>query len=57
MRFTLLHSFTQLFAIGKTSHNPVVRETIVNAITHRDYFSKDVVQIYLFDDRFEITNQ
>lgn len=34
----------------------VVREAIVNAITHRDYFSKDAVQIYLFDDRIEITN-
>lgn len=34
----------------------VVREAIVNAITHRDYFSKDAVQIYLFDDRLEITN-
>jgi len=34
----------------------VIREAIVNAITHRDYFSKDSVQIYVFDDRIEITN-
>ncbi|MFH2106348.1 MAG: ATP-binding protein [Candidatus Micrarchaeota archaeon] len=34
----------------------VVREAIVNAVAHRDYFSKDSIQIYLFDDRIEITN-
>lgn len=34
----------------------VIREAIVNAIAHRDYFSKDAVQIYLFEDRIEITN-
>ena len=34
----------------------VIREAIVNAIAHRDYFSRDSVQIYLFDDRIEITN-
>jgi len=33
-----------------------IREAIVNAIAHRDYFSKDSVQIYIFDDRIEITN-
>lgn len=34
----------------------VIREAIVNAIAHRDYFSKDAIQIYIFDDRIEITN-
>ncbi len=34
----------------------VVREAIVNAVAHRDYFSKDAVQIYVFDNRIEITN-
>ena len=34
----------------------VVREAIVNSIAHRDYFSKDSIQIYLFDNRIEITN-
>lgn len=34
----------------------VVREALVNAIAHRDYFSKDAIQVYLFDNRIEITN-
>lgn len=34
----------------------VIREAIVNAIAHRDYFSKDSIQIYIFSDRIEITN-
>lgn len=34
----------------------VVREAIVNAVAHRDYFSKDAIQIYIFTDRIEITN-
>ena len=34
----------------------VIREAIVNAVAHRDYFSKDAIQIYIFDDRIEITN-
>ncbi len=34
----------------------VVREAIVNAIAHRNYFSKDAVQIYIFSDRIEITS-
>lgn len=34
----------------------VVREAIVNAVAHRDYFSRDAIQIYLFPDRIEITN-
>jgi ATP-dependent DNA helicase RecG len=34
----------------------VVREAIVNAVAHRDYFSKDSIQVYLFSDRIEITS-
>lgn len=34
----------------------VIREAIVNAVAHRDYFSKDSIQIYIFVDRIEITN-
>jgi ATP-dependent DNA helicase RecG len=34
----------------------VIREAIVNTIAHRDYFSKDAIQIYIFSDRIEITN-
>jgi ATP-dependent DNA helicase RecG len=33
-----------------------IREAIVNAIAHRDYFSKDSIQIYVFENRIEITN-
>ncbi|MFH1588871.1 MAG: ATP-binding protein [Candidatus Diapherotrites archaeon] len=34
----------------------VIREAVVNAVAHRDYFSKDAIQIYLFEDRIEVTN-
>jgi len=34
----------------------VIREAIVNAVVHRDYFSKDSIQASIFDDRIEITN-
>ncbi len=34
----------------------VMREAIVNAIAHRDYFGKDAVQVYIFDNRIEITS-
>ncbi|MEK6874526.1 MAG: ATP-binding protein [Nanoarchaeota archaeon] len=32
----------------------VVREALVNAVAHRDYFSKDAIQLNIFDDRMEI---
>ncbi|MBD3388595.1 MAG: hypothetical protein GF416_05960 [Candidatus Altiarchaeales archaeon] len=32
----------------------VIRESIVNAVAHRDYFSKDAIQVNIFDDRIEI---
>ncbi len=34
----------------------VIRESIVNAVIHRDYFSKDSIQISLFKNRLEITS-
>lgn len=34
----------------------VIREAIVNAVAHRNYFSKDSIQIYLFSNRIEITS-
>lgn len=34
----------------------VIREAIVNAVAHRDYFSNDSIQIYVFENRIEITN-
>ncbi|MFH1054767.1 MAG: ATP-binding protein [Candidatus Altiarchaeota archaeon] len=33
-----------------------VREAVINAIAHRDYFNKNEVQLSIFDDRLEITN-
>ena len=35
---------------------PVIREAIVNAIAHRDYYSYDSIQINIFEDRIEISN-
>ena len=34
----------------------VIRELIVNAIGHRDYFDPNLVQISIFDDRMEVVN-
>ncbi len=34
----------------------VIREALVNALAHRDYFSKDSIQINIFDDRIEFIN-
>jgi len=34
----------------------VFREAIVNAVVHRDYFSKDSIQISIFEDRIDIIN-
>ena len=34
----------------------VIRESIVNAVAHRDYFSRDSTQINLFSDRIEVTS-
>jgi ATP-dependent DNA helicase RecG len=33
-----------------------VREAIINAVAHRDYFNKNETQVSVFDDRLEITN-
>jgi len=35
---------------------PVIREALINALTHRDYLSRDAVQINIFDDRIEFIN-
>lgn len=35
---------------------PVIREAVVNAVAHRDYYSYDSIQISVFDDRIEISN-
>ncbi len=34
----------------------VVREALVNAIAHRDYFNLNTIQVNIFDDRMQITN-
>ena len=34
----------------------VIREAVVNAIAHRDYYSYDSIQINIFEDRIEISN-
>ena len=33
-----------------------IREAIINAVAHRDYFNKNEIQVSIFDDRVEITN-
>lgn len=33
-----------------------IREAVINAVAHRDYFSYDSVQINIFEDRIEISN-
>jgi ATP-dependent DNA helicase RecG len=34
----------------------VIREAIINAVAHRDYFNINSIQISVFDDRIEFTN-
>ncbi len=34
----------------------VVREAIVNAVGHRDYYNQNSIQISIFDDRIEVTS-
>lgn len=34
----------------------VIREAVVNAMAHRDYYSYDSIQINIFEDRIEISN-
>lgn len=43
--------------LGTLEYPPeAVWETVVNAIIHRDYSISDDVQIYIFDDRIEISS-
>ena len=42
--------------IGYEIPRPIVLETIVNAIVHRDYTSKASVQVMLFADRLDVFN-
>jgi ATP-dependent DNA helicase RecG len=35
---------------------PVIREAVVNAVAHRDYYSYDSIQISIFSDRIELSN-
>jgi ATP-dependent DNA helicase RecG len=44
----LVHTHIRAFA--------VLREAVVNAVVHRDYFSYDAIQINIFDDRIEMSN-
>ncbi|MDP2666429.1 MAG: ATP-binding protein [Candidatus Diapherotrites archaeon] len=34
----------------------VIREAVINALGHRDYFNQNATQVSIFDDRVEITN-
>ncbi len=34
----------------------VIREAVINAVAHRDYFNINSIQMNVFDDRIEITN-
>lgn len=34
----------------------VIREAIVNAVAHRDYFSRDSIQVNIFDNRLEVVS-
>jgi len=34
----------------------VIREALVNALVHRDYFSADAVQVHIFNNRIEFIN-
>jgi ATP-dependent DNA helicase RecG len=34
----------------------VIREALVNAVAHRDYFSRDAIQINVFENRIEFIN-
>lgn len=43
---------TELLALPQEA----VREAVINAVAHRDYFNKNEVQLSIFDDRLEITN-
>ena len=54
-RFIIPQDSPQRVEIDEYPHT-VLREAVVNAVVHRDYFSYDSVQINIFDDRIEISN-
>lgn len=54
-RFIIPENSPQRVEIDEYPHT-VLREAVVNAVVHRDYFSYDSVQINIFDDRIEISN-
>lgn len=35
---------------------PAIREAVINAVGHRDYYNRNSIQVNIFDDRIEITN-
>ena len=54
-RFIIPADSPQRIEIDEYPHT-VLREAVVNAVVHRDYFSYDSIQINIFDDRIEISN-
>ena len=54
-RFIIPEHSPQRIEIGEYPMT-VLREAVVNAVAHRDYFSYDAVQIGIFNDRIEISN-
>jgi ATP-dependent DNA helicase RecG len=54
-RFMIPQDSPQRVEIDEYPHT-ALREAVVNAVVHRDYFSYDSIQINIFDDRIEISN-
>ena len=54
-RFIIPQDSPRRIEIEEYPHS-VIREAIVNAVAHRDYYSYDSIQINIFEDRIEISN-
>lgn len=54
-RFIIPQDSPRRIEIEEYPHS-VIREAIVNAAAHRDYYSYDSIQINMFEDRIEISN-
>jgi ATP-dependent DNA helicase RecG len=54
-RFIIKDNSAKRVEIEEYPHT-VLREAIVNAVVHRDYFSYDAIQVNIFEDRMEISN-